>query len=229
MNNIEDIYSLSPTQHGLLFHSVVEPESRVYYQQLSLEMNGPLQLNAFRAAWQALMQRHAVLRSAFLWEDLDDAYQVVQTDVALPLSELDWQDHAAPKAALQQLALQQRAQPLELNDSPLMRLTLVRLEPQRWHLIWTFHHIIMDGWSVGIAIQEWLRSTTNTPMVARPTWRRPAHIATTSPGWRNRTWPRPKVFGVTNCKTSANRRRCPISACAWFPRPTHRAPNAKTA
>ncbi|MGY2314637.1 amino acid adenylation domain-containing protein [Pseudomonas sp. SDO5522_S412] len=156
MNNIEDIYSLSPTQHGLLFHSVVEPESRVYYQQLSLEMNGPVQLPAFRAAWQALMQRHAVLRSAFLWEDLDDAYQVVQTDVGLPLSELDWQGHADPKTALQQLALEQRAQPLELNDSPLMRLTLVRLEPQRWHLIWTFHHIIMDGWSVGIAIQEWL-------------------------------------------------------------------------
>ncbi|WVV49134.1 condensation domain-containing protein [Pseudomonas sp. NA13] len=65
MNNIEDIYSLSPTQHGLLFHSVYEPDSRVYYQQLSLDMNGPLQLNAFRGAWQALMQRHAVLRSAF--------------------------------------------------------------------------------------------------------------------------------------------------------------------
>ncbi len=156
MNNIEDIYSLSPTQHGLLFHSVVEPESRVYYQQLSLEMNGPLQLNAFRGAWQALMQRHAVLRSAFLWEDLDDAYQVVQGDLQLPLTELDWQTRTDTQNALQQLALEQRAQPLELNDAPLMRLALVRLEPARWHLIWTFHHIIMDGWSVGIAIQEWL-------------------------------------------------------------------------
>ncbi|MGY2376057.1 amino acid adenylation domain-containing protein [Pseudomonas sp. SDO524_S393] len=156
MNNIEDIYSLSPTQHGLLFHTVVEPDSRVYYQQLSLEMNGPLDLAAFRAAWQALMQRHAVLRSAFLWEDLDDAYQVVQSDLDLPLTELDWQGQADTRAALQHLALEQRAQPLELNDAPLMRLALVRLEPQRWHLIWTFHHIIMDGWSVGIAIQEWL-------------------------------------------------------------------------
>ncbi|WP_241775295.1 condensation domain-containing protein, partial [Pseudomonas corrugata] len=156
MNNIEDIYSLSPTQHGLLFHSVFEPDSRVYYQQLSLEMNGPLQLNAFRGAWQALMQRHAVLRSAFLWEELDDAYQVVQQDVDLPLTELDWQDRADPQAALEQLGLEQRAQPLELNESPLMRVCLVRLAPERWHLIWTFHHILMDGWSVGIAVQEWL-------------------------------------------------------------------------
>ncbi|WP_231421250.1 non-ribosomal peptide synthetase [Pseudomonas sp. Leaf59] len=156
MNNIEDIYSLSPTQHGLLFHSVVEPDSRVYYQQLSLDMHGPLQLPAFRAAWQALMQRHAVLRSAFLWEYLDDAYQVVQSELNLPLSELDWQGRSDSHTALPQLALEQRAEPLELNDAPLMRLALVRLEPQRWHLIWTFHHIIMDGWSVGIAIQEWL-------------------------------------------------------------------------
>ena len=156
MNNIEDIYSLSPTQHGLLFHSVYEPDSRVYYQQLSLEMNGPLNLTAFRGAWQALMQRHAVMRSAFLWEDLDDAYQVVQQDVEPPLNLLDWQDRTAPRDALQQLALEQRAQPLELNDAPLMRVCLVRLAPQRWHLIWTFHHILMDGWSVGIAIQEWL-------------------------------------------------------------------------
>ncbi len=156
MNNIEDIYSLSPTQHGLLFHSVYEPNSRVYYQQLTLEMQGPLDVTAFRGAWRALMQRHAVMRSAFLWEDLDDAYQVVQQDVEVPLTEHDWQDRCAPEQALQQLALEERAQPLELNEAPLMRVCLVRLAPQRWHLVWTFHHILMDGWSVGIAIQEWL-------------------------------------------------------------------------
>ncbi|WLG21280.1 amino acid adenylation domain-containing protein [Pseudomonas sp. FP1154] len=175
MNNIEDIYSLSPTQHGLLFHSVYEPDSRVYYQQLSLDMNGPLQLSAFRGAWQALMQRHAVLRSAFLWEELDDAYQVVQQDVELPLTELDWQDRAEPQAALEQLALEQRAQPLELNDSPLMRVCLVRLAPERWHLIWTFHHILMDGWSVGIAVQEWLA------LYYEQAHGRPAHLAPTRP------------------------------------------------
>ena len=157
MSNIEDIYSLSPTQHGLLFHSVYEPDSRVYYQQLSLDMTGPLDTGAFRRAWQALMQRHAVLRTAFLWEDLDDAYQVVQHEVPLPLSELDWRDHnEEAEDALRQRARLERDQALELNEAPLMRLCLVSLPEQRWHLIWTFHHILMDGWSVGVAIQEWL-------------------------------------------------------------------------
>ena len=156
MSNIEDIYSLSPTQHGLLFHSVYEPDSRVYYQQLSLDITGPLDTGAFRRAWQALMQRHAVLRTAFLWEDLDDAYQVVQHEVPLPLSELDWRDRDEVEEALRQCARQERDQALELNDAPLMRLCLVRLPEQRWHLIWTFHHILMDGWSVGVAIQQWL-------------------------------------------------------------------------
>jgi len=175
MNNIEDIYSLSPTQHGLLFHSVVEPDSRVYYQQLSLEIQGPLNLTAFRGAWQALMQRHAVMRSAFLWEDLDDAYQVVQQDVDAPVNLLDWQDLTEPREALQQLALEQRAQALELNESPLMRVCLVRLAPQRWHLTWTFHHILMDGWSVGIAIQEWLA------LYYEQALGRPAHLPSTRP------------------------------------------------
>ena len=156
MSNIEDIYSLSPTQQGLLFHSVYEPDSRVYYQQLSLDMTGPLDSGAFRRAWQALLQRHAALRTAFLWEDLDDAYQVVQHEVPLPLSELDWRDRDEAEEALRQRARQERDQALELNEAPLMRLCLVRLPGQRWHLIWTFHHILMDGWSVGVAIQEWL-------------------------------------------------------------------------
>ncbi|MEW6462663.1 MAG: amino acid adenylation domain-containing protein [Pseudomonadota bacterium] len=156
MSNIEDIYSLSPTQHGLLFHSVYEPDSRVYYQQLSLDMTGPLDTGAFRRAWQALMQRHAVLRTAFLWEDLDDAYQVVQHELPLPLSELDWRERDTREEDLRQCAQQERDQALELNEAPLMRLCLVRLPEQRWHLIWTFHHILMDGWSVGVAIQEWL-------------------------------------------------------------------------
>ncbi|MDH1265250.1 non-ribosomal peptide synthetase [Pseudomonas sp. GD03944] len=156
MSNIEDIYSLSPTQHGLLFHSVYEPDSRVYYQQLSLDITGPLDPAAFRSAWRALMQRHAVLRTAFLWEDLDDAYQVVQQEVPLPLLELDWRERAAGTDELLQLARSQRDEALELNEAPLMRLCLVQLPEQRWHLVWTFHHILMDGWSVGIAIQEWL-------------------------------------------------------------------------
>src|SRR3546814_10365928 len=83
---------------------------------------------------------------------------------------------ALPKqAALEQLALEQRAQPLELNESPLMRVCLVRLAPERWHLIWTFHHILMDGWSVGIAVQEWLA------LYYEQAHSRPANLPTTRP------------------------------------------------
>ncbi|MET0356262.1 MAG: condensation domain-containing protein, partial [Cellvibrio sp.] len=196
MNNIEDIYSLSPSQSGLLFHSVYEPDSRVYYQQFTLGLHGDLDIVAFRNAWKALVQRHSVMRTAFLWEELDDAYQVVQTEVALPLCEQDWRGKPELEAALQQLELAERAEPLELNQAPLMRLCLVQTAHQQWHFIWTFHHIMMDGWSVGVAMQEWfelyescrLAKSASLPQ-ARPykdfiAWQAEQDLATTEAFWR---------------------------------------------
>jgi len=87
-DSIENIYSLTPLQKGLLFHEASAPDSRAYYQQLRITLKGRLDTAAFRQAWTTLMQRHAVLRTAFVWDDLDDAYQVVLRDVALPLTEM---------------------------------------------------------------------------------------------------------------------------------------------
>ncbi len=156
MNQIENIYSLSPLQQGLLFHNVYEPQSRVYHQQSSLRIDGPLDLAASGAAWRTLIARHPVLRTAFLWEDLDDAYQVVLREVPLPLIELDWRGRPDLDSALHQLEIKQREAPFDLAIAPLMRLCVVRLGEQRWQLIWTHHHIVLDGWSVGRVLDEWL-------------------------------------------------------------------------
>lgn len=156
MDNIENIYSLSPLQQGLLFHSVYEPTSRVYQQQLSLRIEGTLDTIAFAAAWRQMMTRHTVLRTAILWEDLDDAYQVVLGDLPLPLTELDWRGHSDQDTALCTLEIAQRQEALDLSAPPLMRLCLVRLADQRWQFIWTHHHIVLDGWSEGIVLRDWL-------------------------------------------------------------------------
>ncbi|NPU92068.1 MAG: amino acid adenylation domain-containing protein [Gammaproteobacteria bacterium] len=156
MDNIENIYSLSPLQQGLLFHSISEPDSRVYQPQLSLRIDGRLDVSAFATAWRQMLARHGVLRTAILWEDLDDAYQVVLNAVPLPLTELDWRGRNDQEAALRQLEIAQREQPLDFATPPLMRICLVRLAEQRWQFIWTHHHIVLDGWSEGIVLRDWL-------------------------------------------------------------------------
>ncbi|MBC3372512.1 amino acid adenylation domain-containing protein [Pseudomonas sp. SWRI92] len=155
-DQIENIYSLTPLQKGLLYHEAYAPESRVYYQQMSIGLAGELDLDAFRQAWLALMQRHAVLRTAFLWEELDDAYQVILKEVDLPLREVDLRGNAQGVAAL---AAEDRAQAFELGSAPLMRLTLARLDDvngqAQWSLVWTHHHLLLDGWSVGSLLADW--------------------------------------------------------------------------
>ena len=105
--NIEDIYPLSPMQKGMLFHILYSQESGVYYEQSAWEIAGALDMAAFRQAWTLLIARHPVLRTSFLWEELDEPVQVVVDRVELPLEEVDWRDvpaaaHAERLAALQE-------------------------------------------------------------------------------------------------------------------------------
>src|SRR5436853_6545488 len=87
---IEDLYPLSPMQRGMLFHTLLAPDSGVYIQQLVCTLHGDLRVAAFEHAWRQVLDQHPVLRTSFVWEDLDEPMQVVQRDVPLPLEEHDW-------------------------------------------------------------------------------------------------------------------------------------------
>src|SRR5215216_2414883 len=89
-SQIADVYPLSPTQQGLLFHTIAAPASGMYVEQLTCVLHGELNAAAFAQAWQLLLDRHTILRSAFVWKDLDQPVQVVGRHVALPLTQHDW-------------------------------------------------------------------------------------------------------------------------------------------
>src|ERR1044072_9354751 len=88
-SNIESIYPLTPMQHGMLFHCLYAPESNVYFDQFTCMLDG-VDVEAFRQAWQKVMDRHAVLRTSFIWERRDQPLQVVQRRVKLQLAQHDW-------------------------------------------------------------------------------------------------------------------------------------------
>jgi amino acid adenylation domain-containing protein len=151
-----DAYRLSPMQEGMLFHSVSAQSKDVYVEQLSCKLLGPLNVDAFKDAWAAMIQRHVVLRTAFAWRGLPDPLQVVGPQVRLPLEVLDWSEASADEQAEQLRALRaaERAQGFSLTRAPLMRIKLARLGADAHQMVWTWHHIILDAWSVPVIIDE---------------------------------------------------------------------------
>ena len=87
---IEDVYLLTPTQQGMLFHSLAEPDSGVYMTQLVCELRGGVEIEAFQAAWQTVVSRHQSLRADFAWEVGAEPVQVVRREVEVKLSCEDW-------------------------------------------------------------------------------------------------------------------------------------------
>ena len=160
---IEDIYPLSPMQQGMLFHALRDGESGNYVNQVGLEVRG-LDPGRLRAAWHEVSARHAVLRTGFAWRELSGAaQQVVYRHVTLPFVEEDWREQAAAmdrgelEAALARASQAERAKGFDLSQAPLQRVRLIRLDESRYWLIWTHHHILLDGWSSARLVAEILQ------------------------------------------------------------------------
>jgi len=146
-NVIEDIYTLSPMQQGMLFHTLYEQAAGDYINQIRVTVEG-LDVARFQQAWDATVQAHDVLRSGFFWEgQLEWPCQVVYREARLPIEVLDWRAMPERELELRSLQQAQRDQGFDLAKAPLVRLVLVRTDEQRHELIYTNHHILMDGWS----------------------------------------------------------------------------------
>ncbi|MFH8407405.1 amino acid adenylation domain-containing protein [Streptomyces sp. NPDC018019] len=155
--SLTDIWPLSPLQEGLLFHAAFDEEGPdVYETQRLLDLTGPLDAARLRASWEALLARHDALRASFHQRESGDTVQVVARDVTLPWREADVS--ALPedeqRAALERLAANERAHRFDLAAAPLLRLLLVRLAADRHRLVVTSHHILLDGWSMPVVLDE---------------------------------------------------------------------------
>lgn len=153
---IEDIYPLSPTQQGMLFHSLYATESSMYVEQRSCVLRGKLDLAALERAWQGVIDRYAVLRSSFAWEELDEPVQIVERQVTMPFTVLDWRALSPEDQTtrLDELLAADRTAGFNLQEAPLMRVTVMQLGSGRHHFVWSHHHLLMDGWSQPLLLRE---------------------------------------------------------------------------
>ncbi|MEH2234834.1 amino acid adenylation domain-containing protein [Nostoc sp.] len=154
--DIEAIYPLSPMQQGMLFHTLYQPESRIYFEQFRFTLYGDLNKNAFEQAWQQVVQRHSALRTLFVWKNRKQPVQVVRKQVNLPWLNKDLRLLSFEEQQTQIISFlnTDKEQSFELDKAPLMRFILFRLADETYHFIWSFHHILLDGWSWPIIFKE---------------------------------------------------------------------------
>ncbi|MDF2491165.1 MAG: putative peptide synthetase, partial [Pseudomonas sp.] len=145
--SVEDVYPLSPMQQGMLFHSLYDQGNGDYVNQMRVSVEG-LDVERFQTAWQAAVDAHPILRSRFAWEgDIGQPLQIVERHVQVPFEAHDWHADADLDTRLEALAEAERARGFDLRQAPLLRLCAVRTGEQHHELIYTNHHILMDGWS----------------------------------------------------------------------------------
>ena len=156
MKNIADIYPLSPLQQGMLFHSLYAPHGGSYIIQMNYEIEGIIDKIAFEQAWQQVINRHSILRTAFVWEKLEQPLQVVGRSVKVRIEDLDWRNISNFEEQFKEFLQQQRSDGFNLSKAPLMRLTLIQKAENVYQFIWCYHHLLLDGWSVPLLIQEFL-------------------------------------------------------------------------
>ncbi|OPF84591.1 non-ribosomal peptide synthetase [Streptomyces antioxidans] len=155
-----DVLPLAPLQEGLLFHSLYsESELDVYTVQFGLHLEGEPHSAELRAAVAALLRRHENLRAGFAHDGLSRPVQIILAEEELPWAEIDLSGHdeAEAGAELARVMAEDRAHRFDPARPPLLRCTLVRLGPGRHRLVLTWHHLLLDGWSTPILLDELMR------------------------------------------------------------------------
>ena len=154
---LAEVWPLPPLQEGLLFHALYDAQAPdVYTVQHFFDLEGRPDPVRLRAAGQALLDRHVNLRAGFRTVGSGQAVQVIPAEVVLPWRETDLSGQPDPQAAGRELAAAEREQRFDLTAPPLLRFTLARLGVDRWRLVVTGHHLLMDGWSMPVLGRELL-------------------------------------------------------------------------
>ncbi|HKP12625.1 MAG TPA: amino acid adenylation domain-containing protein, partial [Blastocatellia bacterium] len=189
---IEDIYGLAPVQKGMLFHHLYAPDSGEYVIQTSIGMRGVSDIGQVERAWQEVIERHAALRSEFVWEGLREPVQIVRQGVQLGVEHLDLRGRRAEEQEemIAEYMREDRRRGFDLASAPLMRMAVMRLAEESYRLILSHHHIVMDGWSSSIVMKQLMGaggpSNKRRPYREYIEWLRRQDLSKAENYWRER-------------------------------------------
>ncbi|HEX6289410.1 MAG TPA: amino acid adenylation domain-containing protein [Herpetosiphonaceae bacterium] len=154
--SVADGYALGPMQENMLFHSLHHPQPGLYVVQRSFPLPKNLNLAALEQAWQHIVERHAMLRTTFVWQDLEQPRQVAHAPQPIALEHYDWRGMsvAEQETQMERFFEAERARGFDLAAGPLLRLALIRLSDDVYQFAMLNHYAILDGWSESLVRKE---------------------------------------------------------------------------
>ncbi|WP_155983870.1 non-ribosomal peptide synthetase, partial [Paenibacillus sp. 1-18] len=156
LGELENVYALTPMQKGMLFYSLMDEESGAYFEQATFELNGRFDVVAFGKSFDLLVQRHEALRTNFISSWKDEPVQVVFRNRSgeLYYEDLRGLEKEEREARVEAFILADKAKGFRLAEDALIRVSILQTGDEAYHFIWSFHHILMDGWCLSFMTQE---------------------------------------------------------------------------
>jgi amino acid adenylation domain-containing protein/non-ribosomal peptide synthase protein (TIGR01720 family) len=161
---IDNIYELSPMQEGLYFHSLTNTESSTYFEQMSYKLKGRLNIKVVKESLNILFKHYDILRTAFVHENVGRALQIVVEDRKIDFYSEDisaLSDLHEKEIVVSKFKEKDRRKTFDLSKDVLMRMTVFQINKEEFEVIWSHHHILMDGWCLAILISQFFEVYNN--------------------------------------------------------------------
>jgi hypothetical protein len=158
--DLEDLYTLTPMQEGMLFHTGFDHTSHSYFEQTSYRAR-ELDTGLVEKSLNELFKRHDILRTAFVYENIERPVQVVLKERVIDIYFEDIRNITGKENYIDEFKINDRGRPFDLSRDSLMRVAILRTADTEYEFIWSFHHILMDGWCLGIINTEFFEIYTS--------------------------------------------------------------------
>lgn len=154
--NIEKIYYLIPMQEGMVFNSLYNKNSNAYFQQFSFEIIGQFDVSIYKEAFNSLVKRHEILRTVFVYEKVKRNAQVVLKQLIIDINYMDITSYEENNKItfINEYKSNDKSKGFDLSVGPLIRMAIIKVSTDSYKVILSYHHIIMDGWSMAIFFEE---------------------------------------------------------------------------
>ncbi|NBI30764.1 amino acid adenylation domain-containing protein [Chengkuizengella marina] len=160
MNDIVRISNLTPMQEGMLFHSLYDQEGTNYREQFAFFIEGNVDTDVLKQSWQKVINRHEVFRTDFRWKESKVPIQIVLLEKPMEVYEEDITglEEEAKESYIEKFKQIDLKKPMDFEQGKLNRISIIKIAQERYFICWTFHHILLDGWSVPIVISDFIKS-----------------------------------------------------------------------
>ncbi|MED4404214.1 non-ribosomal peptide synthetase, partial [Metabacillus fastidiosus] len=155
-SRIEKIYPLANMQKGMLFHALENKDSKAYFEQTVMDIRGYIDTEVLKKSFNKIMQRYEILRASFEYVIVEEPRHVIIADREIGFNYFDLRDknHSEKEVFIQKFREEDKVIGFNLSKDTLIRVSLIRTEENLYKLVWSHHHILLDGWCLGIVLGE---------------------------------------------------------------------------